>query len=197
MRSLALVFALCTAAGTAAQSALFPSYEAYAQGKGEQVEGPIAVVPQMGRLVVAFGKDGARKHIPARKLWGFLNQGFLYRIEQEGRLPVRLMAQGAICYWENGLAHLRMQRDSAEAATVEHGHAAYLSRDLQSAIVPARFTPGDTKSPSAKFKQAWPAYAELLDRIGEGADLDSMRQWVVDYAVAVEEGRLAGPEHAF
>ena len=103
-------------------------------------------------------------------MWGLLNDGALYRIEPEGYLPVRLMSPGAIFYWENGFAHLRMQRDSAEAAGFEYGHASYLSHNVLSEIVPASFKADDTKSPSAKFKKAWPAYADLLDRIGEGAD---------------------------
>lgn len=196
-RLLLLFLALGISCGLMAQNVIYSSYAEYAAGKGEQVDGPIDVVPNLGRLVVTYVKDGSKKHIPTRKIWGFKNQGLLYRIESEGKLPVRLMAQGAIFYWENGFAHLRMQRDSSEAATVEYGYASYLSRDLQSEIVPAHFIPDDTKSPSAKFKQAWPAYADLLDRIGEGTDMDSVRQLVVEYAVAVEEGRLAGPEHAF
>lgn len=193
MRNLAFVFALCTAAGTAAQSELFRSYDAFAQGTGERVEGPIEVVPRMGRWVVAYRQAGRQQHIPARKLWGFRNQGFLYRIEPEGRLPVRLMAQGAVYYWENGLAHLRMQRDTVEAAGIQHGHAAYLSRDVQAPIVPARFSAEDHRSSSARFRQAWPAYAPLLDRIGADAPMDSVRQCVVDYNVAVEEGRAVAP----
>lgn len=194
MHRLILLLALGVSSGMMAQQVIFRSYGEYAQGGGEQVDGPVDVVPRMGRLVVAFGKDGSRKHVPTRKVWGFLNQGFLYRIEPADHLPVRLMAQGAIFYWENGLAHLRMQRDATEAATVEHGYAAYLSRNVQGEIVPAHFKPGDTSSASARFRQAWPAYAELLGHIGEGTDMDRVRQLVVDYAVAVEEGRLAGPE---
>ncbi|MBX2983801.1 MAG: hypothetical protein KF843_14075 [Flavobacteriales bacterium] len=197
MHRLLLLLSLGISSGIMAQNVIYRSYGEYVENKGEQVDGLIDVVPNMGRFVVAYENAGSKKHVPTRKVWGFLNDGFLYRIEPEGKLPVRLMAQGPICYWENGLAHLRMQRDSTEAAIVEYGYASYLSRDLQSEIVPAHFTADDTKSPSAKFRQAWPAYSELLDRIGEGTDMDSVRQCVVDYAVAVEEGRLAGPEHAF
>ena len=197
MHRLILLLALAISGGMMAQNVIFRSYAEYAAQTGEQVEGQIDVAPNMGRLVVTYVKDGSKKHTPTRKVWGFLNEGFLYRIESEGNLPVRLMAQGAIFYWENGFAHLRMQLDSTEAAIVEYGYASYLSRDMQSEIVPAHFPPDDTKSPSAKFKAAWPAYAELLDRIGEGTNMDIVRQCVVDYAVEVEEGRLAGPEHAF
>jgi hypothetical protein len=191
-RILLLLFPLI-GSGVLAQNRVYRSYAEYAANKGEQVDGPFDVVPDFGRLVLQCSKAGAVQHIPVRKLWGFTYHGFLYRIEPQGRLPVRLMAQGAIFYWENGIAHLRMQRDSTEAAQIEHGYASYLSRDVQSEIVPARFLPEDTRSPSARFKKAWPAYADLLEHIGDGNDMERVRQLVVEYEVAVEEGRLAGP----
>ncbi|MBZ0206413.1 MAG: hypothetical protein K8H89_08815 [Flavobacteriales bacterium] len=193
MRSLILLLTLGTTVGAMAQSVIYRSYGEYAENMGEPVDGTIDVVPDMGRFVVKYVKDGRKKHIASRKVWGFRNNGFLYRIEPEAHLPVRLMAQGAVYYWENGIAHLRIQRDSTEAASFEYGHASYLSREVQSTIVPAIFTADDTKSSSAKFREAWPAYADLLKCIGEGADMDSVRQCVVNYAVAVEEGKVAGP----
>lgn len=193
MRGPIFLVSLCIGIASVAQNVIYRSYEEYRAKQGEAVDGGIDVVPDLGRFVVSYVKDGSKKHRPTRKVWGFLSRGFLYRIEREGHLPVRLMAQGAICYWENGFAHLRMQRDSAEAAGFEYGHASYLSHNVLSEIVPASFKADDTKSPSAKFKKAWPAYADLLDRIGEGADMDRLRQLVVDYDVAVEEGNVVGP----
>ena len=89
--------------------------------------------------------------------------------------------------------HLHMQHDSLEAATFGYGLPSYLSHDLHGEIVPAVFKPGDNRTPSGKFRQEWPAYATLLERIGENADMDRIRQEVVDYIVAVEEGRVQGP----
>ena len=193
MRNLIFLLILGISAGAMAQSVIYRSYDEYVAKQGESVDGTIDVVPNMGRFVVSYVKAGSKNNLATRKVWGFMNEGFLYRIEPEGHLPVRLMAQGAIFYWENGFAHLRMQRDSTEASGFEYGRASYLSRELQSTIVPAIFKADDTKSASAKFKNAYPAYAELLGRIGEGADMDIVRQLVVDYEVAVEEGRVAGP----
>ena len=193
MHHLLLIILLCVADTVMAQNMLFRSYEAYATMQGETVNGPIDVKPQLGRFTVTFEKDGRKRHIPTRKVWGFMNNGALYRIEQEGKLPVRLMAQGAIYYWENGFAHLHMQRDSAGVSGFEYGNASYLSRNLESEIVPATFKPEDTKSVSAIFKAAWPAYQALLEQIGEGNDMDRVRQFVVEYEVAVEEGRIARP----
>jgi len=193
MRSLIFLLTLGLSSGAMAQNVIYRNYGEYVAKQGDSVDGPVSVVPNMGRFVVSYVKEGSKKHVATRKVWGFLNNGFLYRIEPEGHLPVRLMAQGAIFYWENGFAHLRIQRDSTGAAGFKYGYGSYLSRELQSGIVPASFKAEDTKSSPAKFKESWPAYAELLGRIGEGADMDSVRQLVVDYEVAVEEGKVAGP----
>lgn len=193
MRTLIAALLLPSALGVLGQDVLYRSPVEYAESRGQVVEGPIRVEPYLGRFVVLCRKDGKRMRTPARKVWGFMNRGALYRIEREGFLPVRLMAQGPICYWENGLAHLHMQRDSVEVSAIEYGAPAYLSHDLGSEIVPALFKPDDTRSPSGKFRLAWPGYAALLERIGEDSDMDRIRQAVVDYNVAVEEGRMKGP----
>ncbi|HRO40449.1 MAG TPA: hypothetical protein PLV70_08410 [Flavobacteriales bacterium] len=193
MRGLLLIAAVLATVGAKPQGVLFRNYGEYEAKAGEPVAGLITVEPHWGRFMVACEKEGRTVRIPTRRIWGFLNKGMLYRIEQEGRLPVRLMSQGAIWYWENGFAHLRMQKDSAEAAGFEYGHAAYLSHDLKGTIVPAAFAVDDTRSASAKFKAAWPAYKDLLESIGDGTDMDRVRQLVVEYEVAVEEGRAPGP----
>lgn len=193
MRPLVVTLLLLFAVDALAQNVLYRSYEEYAEHRGQEVKGLFNVEPHIGRFVVTYREGEVRVRVPTRKVWGFMNQGALYRIEQQGFLPVRLMAQGPIYYWENGFAHLRMQHDSVEVAAFEYGLPSYLSHDLHGEIVPAVFKPGDTRSPSGKFRQAWPAYADLLERIGEDADMDRIRQEVVDYIVAVEEGRVQGP----
>ncbi|MBP8822401.1 MAG: hypothetical protein KBH07_02000 [Flavobacteriales bacterium] len=188
-----LVLALCTVPSAAAQGVLYRSHEEFVAQRGEAVDRMVEVAPAMGRFVLCYEQAGARRQVPTRKLWGFMNRGVFYRIEQQDRLPVRLMAQGAIYYWENGFAHLHMQRDSTAASAFDYGHACYLSRDLAGDIVPAAFMPDDAKSASARFKAAWPAYKHLLEQIGEGNDMDQVRKLVVEYEVAVEEGRVSGP----
>ncbi|MCL4282356.1 MAG: hypothetical protein KJZ58_08815 [Flavobacteriales bacterium] len=193
MRTLIATLLSLSAVGIMAQNALYQSYEEYAEHRGQEVKGLFNVEPHFGRFVVTYREGEALVRVPTRKVWGFMNRGALYRIEQHGFLPVRLMAQGPIYYWENGFAHLHMQHDSLEAATFGYGLPSYLSHDLHGEIVPAVFKPGDNRTPSGKFRQEWPAYATLLERIGENADMDRIRQEVVDYIVAVEEGRVQGP----
>jgi hypothetical protein len=193
MRTLLLALTGPLILSVSAQNAIYRSYEECAARTGEQVEGPMEVLPRMGRFVLTFEKDGKEASVPCRKLWGFRCNNILFRIEPEGHLPVRLMAQGAVFYWENGFAHLRMLRDSMQAAGFEYGRASYLSRDLQGEIVPASFAADDTRSASGKFRAANPQYTSLLDCIGAGGNMDLTRQCVVEYEVAVEEKRAAAP----
>ena len=65
--------------------------------------------------------------------------------------------------------------------------------DVQGDIVPASFKTDDKRSAAAKFRTGHPPYADLLTCIGEGADVEHTRQCVVDYDVAVEEGRASKP----
>jgi hypothetical protein len=193
MRILFALLVLCAPLAADAQNAVFRTYQEYAGDAGVPVQGVIDVVPRMGRFVVTYQKDGKEQRIPCKKIWGFRYNNILFRIEPEGDMPVRLMSHGAVYYWENGFAHLHMQHDTTEASSFEYGRAAYLSKDVQGAIVPACFRTGDTKSASAKFRDAYPAYGSMLSCIGEGTELERVRQCVVEYEVAVEEGKAGKP----
>ena len=192
MRAAVLAPFLFFLAAAVAQGQLYWRAEDYPNA-GMAVSGDIGVEPRMGRFVITYLVDGKEKTTPCSRIWGFQYEGTLYRIAPEGRMPVRLMAQGAVFYWENGFAHMRMQRDSTEAAAFEYGRPSYLSQDLFGEIVPACFEGKGATKASQRFKERYPAYADMITCIGEGADMDSTRQCVVEYEVAVEEGRAAKP----
>lgn len=173
----------------AAQGQVFRTAAERANGTGEAFTGPIAVEPLLGRFVAVYTTDKGRQRVPCKDLWGFAYKDVLFRIEPEGHLPVRLMTRGTVCYYENGFAHLQMQRDSTEAAGFTYGHPSYLSKDLESEVVPASFPPGDDRSPSARFRTGHPELATLLDCIGEAQDMDRTRQCVVDFEVDMEDER--------
>jgi hypothetical protein len=188
MRSLLLASLISVSVHAAmAQGMLFRTYEEKASGKGEAFTGSIEVVPLLGRFVAVYTGAEGKVRVPCKDLWGFEYKGVMFRIEPEGYLPVRLMTHGTVCYYENGFAHLQMQRDSTEAAGFTYGHQSYLSKDLQGEIVPAVFTEKDERSSSARFRQAHPEYAALFACIGDQQDMDRTRQCVVDFEVDMEE----------
>ncbi|HNU56270.1 MAG TPA: hypothetical protein PKN30_06720 [Flavobacteriales bacterium] len=148
---------------------------------GEPVGEFVDIFPAMGQWTLLFEKDGVKRKVKCKDIWGFLYKGVLFRINDEGPIPVRLMTEGEVCYYENGFAHLRMVRDDLEVATYDVGNAAYLSKDLKGPIVPARFKADDTRSPSGLFRTEYPMLEPLYRCIGDNDQMDPIRQCVVDF----------------
>ena len=148
---------------------------------GEPVGEFVDLYPVFGQWTLFFLKDSVERKVKCKDIWGFLYKGVLFRINDEGPIPVRLMTEGEVCYYENGFAHLRMVRDDLEVATYDVGNAAYLSKDLKGAIVPARFKEDDTRSASGRFRTEYPMLEPLYRCIGESDQMDPIRQCVVDF----------------
>ncbi len=148
---------------------------------GEAVGEYVDLYPSVGQWTLLFEKDGVKRRVKCKDLWGFLYKGVLFRINEEGPIPVRLMTEGVVCYYENGFAHLRMLHDDIEHAMYDVGNAAYLSKDLKGPIVRARFKEGDTRSPSGRFNMEHPALDQLTRCIAERDEMDTIRQCVVDF----------------
>ncbi|HEX2617616.1 MAG TPA: hypothetical protein VHL57_08745, partial [Flavobacteriales bacterium] len=183
MLRLALGLLLCGALirPAGAQTVLHHTYEQFVQHQGDSLGDFVEAYPSFGRFVLVFKEgDGLRK-VRSHRLWGFTYKGVLFRVRAEGGMPVRLMAHGTICYYENGLAHLEMQRDHKEEAFFAYGERSYLSKDLQGEIVPAHFTEGDDKSASARFLKDHPEFSAVCTCIGDREDMDHTRQCVVDF----------------
>ncbi len=188
MRTLLTCFVLFTMrAGAQHPVTIFRSPGEYQAARGEEVGEFVDVKPITGRLMLVVEQDGRRQRIACRDLWGFTYKGILFRIESAGHLPVRLMTKGAVCYYENGLAHLRMQRDGTELESFALGHRSYMSRHLEGEVVPAIFH-DDGRGVSAAFRQAHRQFEPLFQCIGPSDDLDNTRQCVVDF-----EAMLEGP----
>ncbi len=148
---------------------------------GEPVGDFVDLYPNMGQWTLLFEKNGEKRKVKCKDIWGFTYKGVLFRINEEGPLPVRLMVEGSVCYYENGYAHLIMQRDSTENASFELGHAAYLSKDIKGPIVPAIFKEEDTRSVSGRFRTEYPKFEPLFKCVGVRDEMDPIRQCVVDF----------------
>ena len=153
---------------------------------GEPVGQFMDLYPVMGQWTLFFEKDGAKRKVKCKDIWGFTYKGILFRIDAEGHIPVRLMTEREVCYYENGFAHLRMLRDTSELAGFEYGNSAYLSKDIKGAIVPAIFAKDDERSASGKFRANYPTLEPLIMCIGEIDDMATIRQCVVDFEAGLE-----------
>lgn len=175
--------------GIQAQAYIYADADVYLKNRtadpylpiGEAVGEFVDLYPNMGQWTLLFEKDGVRRKVKCKDIWGFMYKGVLFRINEEGPIPVRLMTEGAVCYYENGFAHLYMQRDSTETAIYEQGYGAYLSKDLRSPIVPARFKAGDIRTLSGRFRTEYPALEPLMKCMEGREEMDPLRQCVVDF----------------
>jgi hypothetical protein len=156
---------------------------------GEPVGEFVDLYPVFGQWTLFFLKDSVEHKVKCKDIWGFTYKGILFRITDEGPIPVRLMTEGQVCYYENGVAHLKMQRDNVELAEYEIGQSAYISKDISSPIVPARFKDGDQRSISGRFREEHPELEALCICIGATEDMDRTRQCVVDFEAGLEVNR--------
>lgn len=182
-----LFLLVTTVAGVAeAQVTIYRTPAEYQAGGGEDVGDFVDIVPVMGQYNLSLLRDGEKHRVRCKDIWGFTYKGVLFRITEEGHLPVRLMTKGSLCYYENGFAHLVMIRDGTELESFDVGNRSYLSRHLEGEVVPAVFKEGDTRSSSARFRQAHSQFEPLFQCIGDRDDLEHTRQCVVDFEVALE-----------
>lgn len=199
-RALVVVIAVVALGATAmAQAFLLYTPDEYLEKRtsdpylpiGEAVGDFVDLYPNMGAWTLLFKKDGVERKVKCKDIWGFNYKGVLFRINSEGPIPVRLMTEGEVCYYENGFAHLKMQRDDSEWAGFELGHGSYLSRNIKGPIVPAQFKEGDGKSMSGIFRKEYSELEPLFSCIGTGAEMDHTRQCVVDFEAGQEVQKLA------
>jgi hypothetical protein len=174
-----------------AQAVVFDSYADYVAEQGREAGEFVDAFPVLGRFTFEFEQDGRRQRVRGQDIWGFTYRGVLFRIHHHAAMPMRLMARGEVCYYENGFAHLDMQRDRKEAGFYEHGYQACLSTDLEAPMVPASFSEEEAPPEATAFCTARPALRHLCGCIGAGQDIGRTRQCVVDYEVAMEEVREA------
>lgn len=186
LRTVLLVLVVLLSVVLPAQTMVYRTVSDYRAQQGEDMGEYVDIAPVMGQYVLFFNRKGQEEKMRCKEIWGFVYKGVLFRTGPDAHAPVRLMAKGAICYYENGFAHLTMQRDRTENAGYDTGHASYLSRHLEGELVPAIFKTDDTRSASARFRQAHPQFEALFVCIGEKDDMDNTRQCVVDFEASLE-----------
>ncbi len=115
---------------------VYDTYEAYKNKKGTQLYEFIGFDWTLGLLHVYYkvkrkGKDELRKNVT--NLYGFSVGDQFYRIIK-GK-PYRVLMEGKIVYYENGLAHLNMLIGGEDEYGVEQGDWHLISDNLNSEVV--------------------------------------------------------------
>ena len=173
----------------AQRTVIYRSYDAFRSGNGEESGTYKDIRKKGGVYELRLQRDGHTHEVKCTEIWGLTVNDVLFRIHPVDGVPVRLMAQGAVCYYENGFAHLRMQRTGSELEPSGPGSRSYLGRTLDGEVVPAVFK--DDDGPSARFRSGNPQLEPLFHCIGEHDDLNNTRQCVVDFEAMLEgDGHL-------
>jgi hypothetical protein len=115
---------------------VYDTYEAYKNKKGTQLYEFIGFDWTLGLLHVYYkvkrkGKDELRKNVT--NLYGFRVGDQFYRIVK-GK-PYRVLMEGKIVYYENGLAHLNMLIGGEDEYGVEQGGWHLISDNLNSEVL--------------------------------------------------------------
>lgn len=129
-----------------------------------------------------FKKDGEKIKIHCNDMWGFIYEDALFRVDKKLNQPTRAISVGKIIYYENGLAHLGMIRDKEETAGFSIGYFCYVSKKLNSDIIPMPASLiSDAYKKIKKFKKENPEYNELFDCIEKDYNYRKVRSCIIEF----------------
>ena len=118
---------------------------------------------------------------PCNTYWGFTYNDQLFRVDKLSQ-PVRVIINGKIIYYENGYANLCMIRDNTTNALFDIGYYCYVSKDLNSDIVPFPSTiMSDAYGQIKTFKTENPKYKTLFSCIEKNYKYENVRACVESY----------------
>jgi hypothetical protein len=165
-----------------AQVVVYPTFEDFKSKNGKLYDDYDGYMHVMGKVKLTFVKDGKSKNIACSDMWGFHYKDALFRIDKKHNQPTRVISDGKIIYYENGMAHLDMIAYNKEKGSFSMGYFCYLSKSLDSDIIPM---PGqlvsDARKKIKKFKEENPEYKELFDCIENDYDYSNVRPCVREF----------------
>lgn len=165
-----------------AQIKIYRTYLDYTSQNVEQYDTYNTYSLTLGKAQLHLKNGDDKVKIWCRDIWGFEYRGATFRVDKENERPVRVMNEGKIVYYENGLEHLTMLRDnqnpdylSAEA----NEYLSYFSESINSPIIPV---PRLMMIKGAKklqlFEKENEEYKELFECIGNDHNYLTIRSCV-------------------
>lgn len=173
MRQLAILLLLFLPFLSFSQVKVFETFEDFKADKGTEYE-KYSHATDNGKLIL-FDK-GKRSKVGGKDCWGFTYKDNLFRFTLRN-YPVMLVSEGSPCYWEAGMAHLRMLKENTNEVYFVHGEKCNVSVSLDSEICPMpqnKKAYGHARKDFNKFKKANPElkafYSALLEESYWGRD---------------------------
>jgi hypothetical protein len=159
-----------------AQFVAYKSYEDYTKGKGTNYEDYLNYRgTEQVTLILKQGNEKVK--LDCEDIWGFTYKDKLFRVTQDEAIPVCLLNNGKISYYEMGIVYLEAMKK--EPGSVELQNMAdyfFFSVDLKSEIIDLPIL--TNKKSFKEFKSAHPEYKSLFDCIATYMDPSLVRNCV-------------------
>ncbi len=138
---------------------VYSSYEQYKLKKGDAYD---EYVTWKSGASLVVKHNGNEEKVSSKNMWGFTYKNALFRICEIYNAPARLMSNKNIYYYENGLIHLTMLRDSVNSAQTNSGSLFYVSQTMQSEVLPIDYRSKATKSALKRFLKMFPQHKSII-----------------------------------
>ncbi|MCL6265979.1 hypothetical protein [Flagellimonas myxillae] len=134
-------------------------------------------------------KNGETERIRCKDFWGFVYKDALFRVDHNspGSMIARLMSDGKLYYYENGIPHIDMLLKDSDSASylASMGYTAYISTELDSEMIP--LTSGTNlidrkraKKKRKRFRKENTEHEELFNCIRNTA-IETLRRCISKY----------------
>lgn len=172
--TLIFFFALCSAT-LKAQVEVYRTYEDYQNGVSESYELYGGSMHMGGRASLFFYKNDKKTTIKCKEMWGFKYKDVLFRNDVVNSHPTRVVIEGKVVYYENGFAHLEMLKYNKKEGKYELGRFCYLSKDLNSEIIPIPAHDKDYLKAMKPFKAQYPEFQSMYECIEKEYSIDNVK----------------------
>ncbi|UTW66905.1 hypothetical protein KFE94_01970 [bacterium SCSIO 12643] len=163
---------------------VYKTYEDYQNKIGEKYDKYDGYIHSLGKVKLYLYKNGVKTKVKCADIWGFTYNTELFRIYKKDAQPVRVINNGSIIYYENGVAHLEMLATNSKSAELYVGYYCFLSKGINTPIIPMPGVwtiTGYAKKQVKKFRKEYPEYSDLFDCIDENYRYTKMRVCVQIY----------------
>jgi len=182
INSTLILFLILMSLFSNAQVTVFRTFEDFQNEEGEMYDDYHSYLHKMGAVTLKFINDKNKVKIHCDDMWGFIYKDVLFRIDKRTSQPTRVINSGKIIYYENGIAHLGMIRDNTTKGSFSIGYYCYLSKDINSEMVPFPTTLiSDARKKINNFKLDNPEYNELFDCIEKNYNYQNVRICTVKF----------------
>lgn len=159
-----------------AQFVVYKSYEDYTEEKGTSYEDYLDY-RGMEKVTLILKQGNEKVKLDCEDFWGFTYKDKLFRVTKDEAIPVCLLNNGKIYYYENGIVYLEALKKNPGSVELQNmADYFFFSVDLKSDIIDLPILL--SKKPFKEFKSAHPEYNSLFDCIASYMDPGIIRSCV-------------------